>query len=41
MLVKEEVVSRTQEIVAPWKGRKGALIPILQETQSVFGYLPA
>lgn len=41
MLVKEEVVSRTKEIVAPWKGRKGALIPILQETQSVFGYLPA
>ena len=41
MLVKEEVVSRTEEIVAPWKGRKGALIPILQETQSVFGYLPA
>ena len=41
MLVKEEVVSRTEQIVAPWKGRKGALIPILQETQSVFGYLPA
>jgi len=41
MQPKEEVVSRTKEIVAPWKGRKGALIPILQETQSVFGYLPA
>lgn len=41
MQPKEEVASRTKEIVAPWKGRKGALIPILQETQSVFGYLPA
>lgn len=41
MQPKEEVVSRTKEIVTPWKGRKGALIPILQETQSVFGYLPA
>jgi NADH-quinone oxidoreductase subunit E len=40
-MLKEEVVSRTKEIIAPWKGRKGALIPILQETQSVFGYLPA
>jgi len=26
-------------IISPWKGRPGALIPVLQETQRVFGYL--
>ena len=41
MLEREEVVSRTREIVAPWKGRKGGLIPILQGAQNAFGYLPA
>ena len=40
MLEREEVVSRTREIVAPWKGRKGGLIPILQGAQNAFGYLP-
>jgi len=37
---KEEFVQKTKEIVAPWKGKKGGLIPILQEIQGHFGYLP-
>jgi len=28
------------EILAPHKGRRGALIPILQEAQAISGYLP-
>lgn len=31
---------RTRELVAPWKGKKGGLIPILQSIQHEFGYLP-
>ncbi len=29
------------EILAKYKQQKGALIPVLQETQEVYGYLPA
>jgi NADH-quinone oxidoreductase subunit E len=36
----EEVAERTKEIVSPWKSRQGGLIPILQEVQQDFGYLP-
>jgi NADH-quinone oxidoreductase subunit E len=35
----EEVVSKTKEIVAPWKDRQGGLIPVLQAVQKEFGYL--
>ncbi|WP_213700873.1 MULTISPECIES: NADH-quinone oxidoreductase subunit NuoE [Aminobacterium] len=33
-------IQKTREIVAPWKNKKGGLIPILQEAQHEFGYLP-
>lgn len=35
----EEVVSKTKEIVAPWKDHQGGLIPVLQAVQKEFGYL--
>ncbi|MCF7936483.1 MAG: NADH-quinone oxidoreductase subunit NuoE [Synergistales bacterium] len=35
-----DVAARTKEIVAPWKGKKGGVIPVLQEAQREFGYLP-
>lgn len=36
----EEVREKTREIVKPWKGRRGGLIPILQKVQETLGYLP-
>jgi NADH:ubiquinone oxidoreductase subunit E len=33
-------VEHFKETVAAWKGRKGALMPILQDAQITFGYLP-
>ncbi|NLC89404.1 MAG: NAD(P)H-dependent oxidoreductase subunit E [Clostridiaceae bacterium] len=33
-------VEHFKETVAAWKGRKGALMPILQDAQMTFGYLP-
>ena len=36
----ERIASVTREIVSPWKGRKGGVIPILQGVQHAFGYLP-
>ena len=36
----ESIASVTREIVSPWKGRKGGVIPILQGVQHAFGYLP-
>lgn len=36
----KDVAQVTREIVAPWKGRKGGIIPILQGVQHAFGYLP-
>ena len=35
-----EIAAKTKEIVEPWKGKHGGLIPILQEIQHEFGYLP-
>jgi NADH-quinone oxidoreductase subunit E len=35
-----EIAEKTKEIVAPWKGKHGGLIPILQAIQQEFGYLP-
>lgn len=37
---KLEMEERTKQIVAPWKGRRGGTIPVLQEVQKEFGYLP-
>jgi NADH-quinone oxidoreductase subunit E len=31
---------KTRDIVEPWKGNKGGLIPILQRVQGEIGYLP-
>lgn len=36
----EEVAAKTREIVVPWKGKNGGLIPVLQAVQHEFGYLP-
>jgi len=35
-----EVAEKTLEILEPWQGRKGFLIPVLQSVQHVFGYVP-
>ncbi len=37
--VKQDVHSVVQEITAPWKGTRGGVIPVLQETQKRVGYL--
>ena len=37
---RQEMEERTKQIVAPWKGERGGTIPVLQEVQKVFGYLP-
>ncbi len=37
---KPGIEERIQKIVTPWKGRKGGTIPVLQEVQKEFGYLP-
>jgi NADH-quinone oxidoreductase subunit E len=36
----EYIRQKTREVVEPWKGRKGGLIPVLQKVQSEIGYLP-
>ena len=28
------------EVIAKYKGQKGALMPIMQEAQNIYGYLP-
>lgn len=40
MSSEQEIRLRTRELVAPWKGKKGGLIPILQSIQNLLGYLP-
>ena len=35
-----EVAEKTVEILEPWRGRKGFLIPVLQSVQHSFGYVP-
>jgi len=34
-------VAAVEDILARYKGYKGALMPILQEVQTIYGYLPA
>ena len=36
-----ELMARLDEVLAEYKGRPGALIPVLQIAQGIFGYLPA
>ena len=40
-MTQEEVLSKVKAIVDPWRGQKGGLIPILQQAQHEFGYLPS
>jgi NADH:ubiquinone oxidoreductase subunit E len=35
-----ELMRRLDEVLAEYKGRPGALIPVLQTAQGIFGYLP-
>lgn len=38
--VKDERYIKLDEIIAKYKGKSGALIPVLHQAQEVFGYLP-
>lgn len=38
---KSAEFQKLDEVLAKYKGKKGALIPVLQGTQDIFGYLPA
>ena len=38
-LSAEEMKKKVFEVIAPWRGRKGGLIPILQELQAAMGYV--
>jgi NADH-quinone oxidoreductase subunit E len=38
-LSAEEMKKKVLEIIAPWRGRKGGLIPILQGLQEAMGYI--
>ncbi|MBQ4527443.1 MAG: NAD(P)H-dependent oxidoreductase subunit E [Clostridia bacterium] len=35
-----EQSAKLQEVIAKYKGTEGALIPVLHEAQSIYGYLP-
>lgn len=37
---EEELLARLDEIIAGYKDKPGALIPVLQQAQAIFGYLP-
>ena len=36
----EELMGRLDEVLAEYKGTAGALMPVLQQAQAIFGYLP-
>ncbi|MDI3533989.1 MAG: NADP-reducing hydrogenase subunit HndA [Thermosediminibacterales bacterium] len=40
ILNDEEKLKKLKEVIEKYKGTKGALIPVLQEAQSIYGYLP-
>jgi len=37
---EEELLARLDEVIADYQSKPGALIPVLQIAQSIFGYLP-
>ena len=37
---EQELFTRLDEVLEEYRGRPGALIPVLQMTQGIFGYLP-
>lgn len=39
-MTKEEILLRLDEVIEDYKNKPGALIPILQIAQTLFGYLP-
>ena len=39
-MTEEEILERLDEVIADYKDKPGALIPILQIAQRLFGYLP-
>jgi NADH:ubiquinone oxidoreductase subunit E len=39
-LTESEMISRVDEVIEEYRSKPGALIPVLQITQSMFGYLP-
>ena len=36
----KDQVAKLLEVIAKYKGQKGALMPIMQEAQEIYGYLP-
>jgi len=38
-LSAEDIRKKVLEIIAPWRGRKGGMIPILQQLQEAMGYI--
>jgi NADH-quinone oxidoreductase subunit E len=38
--VQEKVQQQLQELLTPFEGQNGAVIPLLQKVQETFGYLP-
>ena len=38
-LSAEEIKKKVFDVIEPWRGRKGGLIPILQELQTAMGYV--
>lgn len=38
---EEKLLKRLDEVLQEYRGKPGALIPVLQITQGIFGYLPA
>lgn len=37
---EEELLARLDEVIENYQGKEGALIPVLQHAQAIFGYLP-
>ena len=37
---EDEIIQQTDIVVGEFTGRRGALIPVLQTLQDIFGYLP-
>ncbi|MFC1597636.1 NAD(P)H-dependent oxidoreductase subunit E [Planctomycetota bacterium] len=37
---EDELLARLDDVLADYRGKPGALIPVLQIAQSIFGYLP-
>lgn len=37
---KNKIAEKLQSVFAKYEGKKGSLIPILQEAQEIYGYLP-